>query len=84
MGDFNIILVNYDSHPETNDFNLMVSRHLLPRILHVTRVYVTDHSAAIIENIFFNSLEFDTLSGNKLTKISDHFPQFLVIKKCCS
>ena len=83
MGDFNINLVNYDSHPETNDFiNLMVSHYLLPHILHPARVI--DHSATIIDNIFFNALEFDTLSGNLLTKISDHFPQFLVIKKCCS
>ena len=79
MGDFNINLVNYDSHPETNDFiNLMVSHYLLPHILHPTRV--TDHSATIIDNIFCNTLEFDTLSGNLLSKISDHFPQFLVIK----
>ena len=79
MGDFNINLVNYDSHPETNDFiNLMVSHYLLHHILHPTRV--TDHSATIIDNIFFNTLEFDTPSGNLLTKISDHFPQFLVIK----
>ena len=78
MGDFNINLVNYDSHPETNDFiNLMVS-HYLPQILHPTRV--TGHSATIIDNIFFNTLEFDTLSGNLLTKFSDHFPQFLVVK----
>ena len=79
MGDFSINQVNYDSHPETNDFiNLMVSHYLLPHILHPIRV--TDHSAMIIDNIFFNTLEFDTLSGNLLTKISDHFPQFLVIK----
>ena len=33
MGDFNINLVNYGSHPETNDFiNLMVSHYLLPHI----------------------------------------------------
>ena len=31
MGDFSINLVNYDPHPETNDFiNLMVSYYLLP------------------------------------------------------
>ena len=79
MGDFNINLVNYDSHPETNDFiNLMVSHYLLLHILHPTRV--TDHSATIIDNIFYNNLEFETQSGNLLTKISDHFPQFLVIK----
>ena len=79
MGDFNINLVSCDSHPETNDFvNLIVSHYLLPHILHPTRV--TDHSAMIIDNIFFNTLEFDTLSGNLLTKISDHFPHFRVIK----
>ena len=81
MGDFNIIsnLVNYDSHPETNDFiNLMVSHYLLPHILHPTRV--TDHSTIITDNIFFNTLEFDTLNGNLLTKISDHFSHFLVTK----
>ena len=79
MGDFNINLANYDSHPETNDFiNLMVSHYLLPHILHPTRV--TDHSATIIDNIFYNTLEFETQSANLLTKTSDHFPQFLVIK----
>ena len=79
MGDFNINLVNYDSHPETNDFiNLMVSHYLLPHILHPARV--TDHSATIIDNIFFNTLELNTQSGNLLNMISDHFPQFLVVK----
>ena len=44
MGDFNVSLVNYDSHPETNDFiNLIVSHYLLLHILHPTSV--TDHSA---------------------------------------
>ena len=63
IGDFNINLVNYDSHPETNHLmNLMVSHYLLPHILHPTRV--TDHSATIIDNIFFSTLKFDTLSGN--------------------
>ena len=67
------------SHPETNDsINMMVSHYLLTCILHPTRV--TDHSTTIIDNIFFNTLEFDTLSGNLFTKISDDLPQFLVIQ----
>ena len=79
MGDFNINLLNYDSHSETNDFiNLMISHYFLPHMLHPTRV--TDHSATIIDNIFSNSLESDTISGNLLSQISDHLPQFLVIK----
>ena len=81
MGDLNINLYNYSSHTETNDFiNLMVSNYLLPHILHPTRV--TDHSATIIDNIFSNNCELDTLSGNLLSKISDHFLQFLIIKMC--
>ena len=79
MGDFNINLYNYCSHTETNDFiNLMVSNYLLPHILHPTRV--TDHSATSIDNISSNNCELDTLSGNLLCQISDHFPQFLIIK----
>ena len=78
MGNFNINLFNYDSHTETNDFlDLMISHYLLPHILHPTRV--TDHSATIIDNIFSNNCEMDTVSGNLLSQISDHFPQFLII-----
>ena len=56
----------------------MVSHYLLPHILHPTRV--TDHSATIIDNIFSNNVESDTVSGNILSQITDHFPQFLIIK----
>ena len=53
MGDFNLNLLNYDTHSETNDFiNLMMTHYLLPHILHPTRV--TDHSATIIDDIFTN------------------------------
>ena len=79
MGDFNIDLLNYDSHSETDNFiNLMIFHYLLPHILHPTRI--TDNSATIIDNIFSNGLESDTISGSLLSQISDHFPQFLVIK----
>ena len=51
MGDFNINLLNYGSHGETDDFiNTMISHYLLPHILHPARV--TDHSATVIDNIF--------------------------------
>ena len=74
MGDFNINLLNYDSHSQTNNFiNLMVSHYLLPHILHPTRI--TDHSATVIDNISSNSLESDTVSGSLLSQISDHFPR---------
>ena len=34
----------------------------------------------LIDNIFMNSLEYDTFSGNLTTQISDHLPQFLILK----
>ena len=43
---------------------------------------VTDHSATVIDNIFSNITDFDTLSGNITGIIADHFAQFLLIKKC--
>ena len=63
MGDFNINLLSYEHHTETNDFiNSMVSHYLLPYILHPTRV--RDHSSTVIDNIFSNVTEYETNSGN--------------------
>ena len=79
MGDFNINLLKYQSHPETNDFiSLIASHYLFPHILHPTRVI--DHSATIIDNIFSNNVESDTVGGDILSQITDHFPQFLIVK----
>ena len=55
MGDFDINLLNYNSHSETNDFiHFMISHYFSPHILHPTKV--TDHSVTIIDDIFSNSL----------------------------
>ena len=37
-------------------------------------------SKTIIENIFFNSFEFTTLSGNITHSISDHLIQFVILE----
>ena len=80
MGDFNINLLNYEFHSNTNEFiNSMVSHHLLLHILQSTRV--TDHLATIIDNIFTNATEHDTISGNILNRLAYHFSQFLIMKK---
>ena len=57
----------------------MLSNYLLPYILHPTRV--TDHSATVIGNIFSNNTVFDSVSGNIMTHVSDHFPQFIILNK---
>ena len=78
-GDFNINLLNCVNRLASENFlNMMNSNYLLPcYILQLTRV--TDRSATLIDKIFANTYNFNTLSGNLVTKISDHLPQFLVI-----
>lgn len=50
MGDFNINLLNYDTHGETNDFlNTMYANFFLAYILQPTRV--TDRCATLIDNM---------------------------------
>ena len=78
MGDFNINLLNYDSHTDTSKvLDQMVSRYILPYVLHPTRV--KDHCATVTDNIFSNNTEFETLSGNILTQIADHFPHIMIL-----
>ena len=78
MGDFNINLLNYDSHIPSNDFiNTFFSHNLLPCIHHPSRI--SESSKSIIDNIFTNSYHSNITSGNILTQITDHFPQFLIL-----
>ena len=80
MGDFNIDLLQYDSNTISNDFiNSMTAHSFLPYILQPTRV--TDHSATVIDNIVSNITDSEAISGNLTTLISDHFVQFMFIKK---
>ena len=80
MGDYNIDLLQYEHSSLSNDFiNTMISKSFLPYILQPTRV--TDHSATVIDNIFSNVTDCETVSGNLTTLISDHFIQFFIIKK---
>ena len=63
MGDFNLNLLNYETHTHTNDFvNSMVYHCLIPHILQPTRV--TDHSATATDNIFPNVADYETATGN--------------------
>lgn len=84
MGDFNINLLNFESHPITEQFlnSLGTFFSFHPHILKPTRI--TNHSATLIDNIFSNSAEHLTASGNILYDISDHLPNFLIMNKFCT
>ena len=61
MGDFNIDLLQYESHSlYTNDFlNTVSSQSFVPYIHQPTRV--TDHPASVIDNIFSNITDYETV-----------------------
>ena len=57
----------------------MTTPSFRPYILQPTRV--TDHSATVIDNVFSHITDSESISGNLTTLISDHFIQFMFIKK---
>jgi len=63
LGDFNVDLLKIEKHQPTDDFlNTVSSFCFQPQILQPTRI--TDHSATLIYNILFSSIEHFTISGN--------------------
>ena len=58
--------------------NTFLSNNFLPCIFHPTRI--SNNSTTIIDNVFTNSADTKISSGNILTHISDHFPQFLIME----
>ena len=78
LGDFNVNLLNYNEHNQTNEFlDSLASNSFIPSILQPTRI--TSHSNTLIDNIFSNAIEPDIISGNLTATISDHLPQFAII-----
>ena len=80
MGDFNFDLLQYDTDNNSYDFlNSIVENGMLPFIHQPTRII--DSSATLIDNIFSNNIEDESISGNLFIKLSDHLPQFLIIHR---
>ena len=81
LGDFNVNLLNYNEHNQTNEFlDSLASNSFIPLILQPTRV--TSHSNTLIDNIFSNVIYPDIISGNLTTTIFDHLPLFSIIPTC--
>ena len=75
MGGFNIDLLKNNTVSE-DDMNTLGSYFYLPQILQPTRI--TDHTATLIDNIFFNSVEYFVCSGNLIYDLTDHLPNFII------
>ena len=77
MGDFNVNLLKSNSDEAVSLFyNTLTSHNFAPFILQPTRL----QAKTLIDNIVFNSLEYQSHSGNLLIEISDHLMQFLLLE----
>ena len=74
-GDFNINLLNVDTHEPSSAFiDLMFSAGFLPLINKPTRI--SKYSSTIIDNIFCNDATNNHFNGILVSDTSDHFPIF--------
>ena len=75
-GDFNLNLLKHNKIPNVEAFlNLMLANFYRPLITHPTRIHA-DSCPCLIDNIFINTLEYETVSGNLTDSVSDHLPNF--------
>ena len=77
-GDFNINIMKYEEETVPRDFlNLMSTLSLIPLVTRPTRI--SGNSSTIIDNIFVSRPD-DVVSGNIISSISDHLPNFVIHK----
>ena len=77
MGDFNIDLLKADNMDCISDFyNCMTSHFFAPYIMQPTRLM----SKTLIDNIFKNSIDYISFSGNITIQLSDHLFQFVTLQ----
>ena len=77
LGDYDINILNYESHRATADFaDILYSYVLFPLINRPTRI--TSNSATLIDNVFTDNLVALEKSTNDIlvTDMIDHFPVF--------
>ena len=75
MSDLNINFTNAEPSINISEFSDNISSHFFaPSILQPTRL------KTLINNIFLNSVEFETFSSNLISLISDYLQQLLVLK----
>ena len=79
MGDFNLNLMNHQSHQLTAEFlDVMFGYMFFPLITLPTRI--TSHTGTIIDNIFTKHSDNYSINDLLLSDISDHLPIFCVTR----
>ena len=80
-GDFNFDLLKISTHTETENFySQMTSNFLFPMIIIPTKI--NSKNDTLIDNIYSNQINSDTVTGNITVNISDgHLPSFTITPK---
>ena len=77
MGDFNIDLLKVETVTNvSNFFNYLSSNFFAPYILQPSRSI----SKSLIDNIFLNTIGYNSFSGNLTIQLSDHLFQFIILE----
>ena len=75
-GDTNFDLLKLSEDKNIQEFyDLITEYHIQPTILEPTRI-VHGNRPTIVDNIFTNTTNKNITSGNLLSKLSDHMPNF--------
>ena len=83
MGDFNINLLDFASHTSTSEYvNNFFPTAFFP--VSITQLGFQNTLSSVIDNIFTNATNAAITSGNILMQITDHFPQFVILKNAQS
>ena len=73
--------MNHEIDTQVDDFiQIMLSNFCQPHIIQPT-IIVDNARPSLVDNIFFNSIEYETESRNITFKISDHMPNFVILEK---
>ena len=81
MGDFNLNLLKLETDNQVNLFlETMLTNFFHPHIIQPTRLTETN-KYSLIDNIFYNNIDQECISGNLISHISDHLPNFFIINK---
>ena len=79
-GDFNIDLLKIESINSNQEYYNLLCSYGLPQIIQLTRM-VENQSPSLIDNIFTNNISEEITGGNIYLTISEHFSQFVSIKR---
>ena len=77
MGDFNINLINYNSHNPTSQFLDGICFNSFFPYIHIPTRH-TPRSKTLTDNIFHDNINENAISANLTNDISGHLAQFLI------